>query len=533
MASEAYEALPTPVGRTGLICGLLLFVSVLAGPIPSGMPVEAHRLVAVTLLMAIWWMTQAVPIAATSLLPLALFPLLGIEPAEEVPNSYMNRSIVLAMGGFMIALGIERWGLHRRIAFRIVSILGTSPRRIVLGFMFATAFLSMWISNTATTLLMLPIALAILSSLEEVLTEGKPEGQPVDLSRLSLALLLGIAYSASMGGLTTLVGTPTNIAFTGVWDELFPHAPEISAGQWMMTFVPLGACFILCGWLLLTWRLPELPELESLGRRFFRDRLRELGPAKCGEILMFVIFLSTALLWVTRGPFEMQGEVLFSGWANWLDAGMKRAEIAGDFEAGYVHDSTVAMVMVVVMFFIPGGRDSQGQLRFLMDWQTAGRLPWALLLLFGGGFAIASGFKSTGLSVYFGSQFTEFAVGVHPFLLVITICLLLTFLTEFTSNMATTQIFLPILGPAAISLGIDPRLLMLPATVSTSCAFMLPIATPPNAIVFGSGRIRIAEMVRFGILLNLLGVILITAVTFLILVPVFGIDPQVLPDWAK
>lgn len=533
MSSSAYEALPTPVGRTGLVCGLLLFVSILLGPIPAGMSVEAHRLVAVTVLMAVWWMTQAVPIAATSLLPLALFPFLGIEPAEDVPASYMNRSIVLAMGGFMIALGIERWELHRRIAFHIVRILGTSPRRIVLGFMFATAFLSMWISNTATTLLMLPIALAILTSLEEVLAGDAQADKPIDLSRLSLALLLGIAYSASIGGLTTLVGTPTNIAFTGVWDKIFVEAPEISAGQWMMTFLPLGAVFLACAWLLLTWKLPAIPELAALGRAFFRERIRELGRPSRGELLMFVLFVSTAVLWILRGKFEFQGRVLIDGWGIWLENALNRAGIKGNFTHKYVHDSTVVMVMVALMFCLPGGRDEKGKLKFLMDWSTASRLPWALLLLFGGGFAIASGFKNTGLSQYFGGVFTEFAAGSNPWMLVAGICLMLTFLTEFTSNMATTQMFLPILGAAAISLGIDPRLLMLPATVSTSCAFMLPIATPPNAIVFGSGRVRIIDMVRYGILLNLLGVVLITAVAFLIMVPLFGINPTVLPVWAK
>ena len=219
MSSNAYEAMATPAGRTGLVCGPLLFLGVLGSPLPEGMPVEAQRLVAVTLWMALWWVTQAVPIAATSLLPLALCPLLGIPRADEVPAAYMNQSIVLAMGGFMIALGIERWGLPRRIAYHIVRLIGTGPRRIVLGFMLATAFLSMWISNTATTLMMLPIALAILTSLEEVLSAADGHASPPDLSRLSLALMLGIAYAAGMGGLTTLVGTPTNIAFIGVWGD--------------------------------------------------------------------------------------------------------------------------------------------------------------------------------------------------------------------------------------------------------------------------------------------------------------------------
>jgi len=532
MVANAYEAMPTRVGRTGLICGPLLFLLITLAPTPTGMTVEAQRLVGVTIWMAVWWMTQAAPIAATSLIPLALFPLLGISSAKDVPTAYMNRSVVLAMGGFIVALGMERWGLHRRIAYHIVRILGTAPRRMVLGFMCATALLSMWISNTATTLLMLPIAMAILMSLDEVLSSDQSEEPPPDLSKLSLALMLGIAYSASMGGVTTLVGTPTNIAFMGVWDHQFPNAPEISAGQWMISFIPLGIVFILCAWGLFTWNLPAIPRLESLGRKFFQQRLRELGRPSRGEWTMFVLFLLTAILWVFRGQFRFQNYVLFDGWAMDLEWFLKSWGIAGSFTHEYVHDSTTVMAMVVLMFCLPGGTDETGKTRFIMDWQTAVRLPWGLLLLFGGGFAIAAGFEETKLSEYFGGLFTHYAEGSPPLLIVIGICLMLTFLTEFTSNMATTQIFLPILGTAAVGLGIDPRLLMLPATVSTSCAFMLPIATPPNAIVFGSGRIRIADMVRYGIWLNLLGVLLITAVTFLLLVPIFGIDLGSLPEWA-
>ncbi len=533
MSANAYEAMPTPIGRTGLVCGPLLFLAILNYPGWPGMPVEAQRMLAVTALMALWWVTQAVPIAVTSLLPLALFPLLGIESASVVPAAYMNQSIVLAMGGFMIALGIERWGLHRRIAFHIVQFLGTGPRRIVLGFMCATAFLSMWISNTATTLLMLPIALAILTSLEEVLADVGDHDRGVDLSRLSLALMLGIAYSASMGGATTLVGTPTNITFSGIWSKTFPEAPEITAGQWMIAFVPLGVVFLGCTWLLLTWRLPALPQLQELGREFFRQRIRDLGRPSLGEKLMLTIFVLTAVLWVTRGKFQLQDQVLFEGWAAALERGLQSLGVAGRIRAADIHDSTVAMVMVALMFCLPSGRDEHGKLQFLMNWQTASRLPWGLLLLFGGGFAIASGFKSTGLSEFFGSQIDESAKDWHSVVLVACLCLSLTFLTEFTSNMATTQIFLPILGAAAIRLNMDPRLLMLPATVSASCAFMLPIATPPNAIVFGSGRIRILDMVRYGFALNLIGVALITAITFLWLMPVLGIDSEAVPDWVN
>ncbi len=539
-------------------CGLAAVILFAPNPDPARLAPAAQRLAAVTVLMATLWLTQAIPIAATSLVPLALFPLLGIQPSAAVSKSYINSSIFLFLGGFIVALGIEKWGLHRRIALHIIRLLGAGPRRMVLGFMLATGFLSMWISNTASTLLMLPIGLALLTSLEEVLREGsttpaetsgtadrQSDGTSTGddrvgsvLRTLSVALMLGIAYSASLGGLTTLVGTPTNIAFREIWRKSFVEAPPISAGNWMTTVVPIGGTFLLVVWAVLVARLPALPGAERLGRRFFTERLHALGKPTRPELTMLVIFVTTALLWVFRTPLEFGGYTLTTGWGPWLSRQPWLLETARSLElspraaASIVDDGTVAMSMAVLMFLLPAGRSESGESQRIMDWQTAERLPWGILLLIGGGFALAGGFQSTGLSRWLGDWFAGQFVGWPLWLIVGTACLMMTFLTEFTSNVATISAILPVLIGAAVSLGIDPRLIAFPAAISTSCAFMLPIATPPNAIVFGSGRVRMTDMVRFGILINLIGVVLITLAAFLVLTPQMGISLDEVPSWA-
>ena len=521
----------------GLVAGGALFVGLLSAQTPDGMPAAAQRLAAVTALMAVLWMTQAIPIAATSLIPLAAFPLLGIQSAKVVSKSYIDQNIFLFLGGFIIALGIEKWGLHRRIALHIVRLLGSGPKRIVLGFMLATAFLSMWISNTASTLLMLPIGLALLTSLRDLSPTGGDVGEKsasdAAYDRLSVVVLLGIAYSASLGGLTTLVGTPTNVAFQRIWTERFPDAPALSAGEWMVAVVPFGAVFLLCAWGVLTFRLPVLPGAERFQRGFFTERLRALGKPSRAEWLMLVVFVTTAALWIFRKPLSWQGQIVVSGWSEIVVGWLSEWGVSSENPADWVHDSTVAVAMALLMFFIPAGRDGKQRVRYLMDWETAERLPWGILLLIGGGFALADGFSVSGLSQWIGDSFAGAVAGWPIWLLVGCVCLLMTFLTELTSNVATVSTILPILAGTALSIGVDPRLLMFPATISASCAFMLPIATPPNAIVFGSGRIRMGQMMRYGILLNILGVILMTLATYLLLVPQLGISLDGVPEWGK
>lgn len=539
MSRGAYEARSATMSGLGWLIGIGLFVGILAFPAPTGLPPEAQRVAAVTALMALLWLTQAIPIAATSLIPLVAFPLLGIQSARGVSSAYINENVFLYLGGFIIALGVERWGLHRRFALHIVRRIGSSPKRVVLGFMLATGFLSMWISNTASTLLMLPIGLALLVALHEVAHEHEEAGDtPVDpvfdpaLQKLAAVLMLGIAYSASIGGLTTLVGTPTNIAFLQIWRAQFPHGPEISAGQWMIMFVPLGAVMLLAAWRVLVFRLPMIPGAERMDRQFFTRRLQALGRPGRGEWLMLVIFTTTALLWIFRTPFQIGAEPLLPGWGGYTERLLIHWGVPAESTGNWIDDSTVAMAMALLCFCLPVDRGDSGRVRWLMDWKTAERLPWGILLLFGGGFAIADGFRTSGLSIWVGREFADVVGGAPPWLLVMGVCFLLTFLTEFTSNVATVSALLPILAGAAISLEIDPRLLMIPATLSTSCAFMLPIATPPNAIVFGSGHVSMTQMVRYGILLNLLGVLLTTLATFLLLIPQQEIRTDRLPEWA-
>lgn len=544
MSQPVSEISAGAIGTWGKVLAFGAFVLLLALPTPDGLSAEAQRLGAVTALMALLWLSQAIPIAATSLIPLVAYPLLGIATAKDVSLAYVNENIFLYMGGFIIALGIERWGLHERMALHIVRLLGTSLKRVVLGFMLATAFLSMWISNTASTLLMLPIGLALLTSLKGIQgrdSDDPPDGTGTSLSdpesddpigKLSVVLMLGIAYSASIGGFTTLVGTPTNIAFQQIWKQHFPAGPQLSAGQWMAAVVPLGAVFLLITWGVLVWRLPKIPGADRFNRSFFSHRLRKLGAPRWSELAMLCVFVTTAALWIFRKPLTIGTEPLLAGWGDVASTYLVRLGMESKSAATAIHDSTVAIGMALLMFVIPAEPDSEGKPQFLMDWKTAERLPWGILLLFGGGFALADAFSTTGLSQWVGDQFAAGIIGWPPWLLVLAICLLLTFMTELTSNVATVSALLPILAGTAVSIGIDPRLIMFPAAISTSCAFMLPIATPPNAIVFGSGRVRMSQMVKYGVFLNLIGAVLITLATFLCLIPQLGISLQELPEWA-
>ena len=526
-ASHGEEANPGWIGFAGRLLGPAVFAAILLLPAPEGLVPAAQRLLAVTLWMAIWWVTQAVPIAATSLLPLALFPLFGIQSAKTVSQSYLGDSSFLYLGGFIVALGIERWGLHRRLALLTVNATGTSPRRIVLGFMLATFSLSMWISNTATTLLMLPIALALLTSLEQLPTgadsaKNRMVADP-QFAHFAMSLTLGIAYSASIGGLSTLVGTPTNLAMIDIWNKSFPNQPAISASQWMLTWTPFGFVFLMCTWQILVWGLKTPAGFAKFDRAYFREQLRELGPMSFAERTMLVLFTTTALLWLLRTDFTFGDWILVRGWGATVSDWLRWLGVPREKSAEYVSDATVAMSVAALMFVIPVRRSRRGQTEYLMDWETTSRIPWGILLLFGGGFAIAGAFESTELSKWVGSIFKHYADGQPTWVLVTAVCTLLTFLTEFTSNVATVNTVLPIIAAASVALGVDPRLLMIPATVSASCAFMLPIGTPPNAIVFGTGRIRMTQMAGYGLILNILGVILAVAAVYLLMIPQLGI----------
>lgn len=532
MTASIEEPVPVGVSRLGAIVGGVLFLAILLAPTPEGLSSAGQRMAAVTALMGVFWVTQVLPMEVTSLLPLALFPILGVQSAKNVAASYFSDSSFLYLGGFVLALGIERWGLHRRFALHIVAATGTSVRRIVFGFMLATFGLSMWISNTAATLLMLPIAMALLTSLENLRSDTTdPEATRRNLAPLGLAVMLGIGYSASLGGMATVVGTPTNVVYLEVLQKQFDNAPTFSAAEWMTTWGPFAFVFLIATWAVLTWSLRTPPGWGDFDRNFFRKQVTDLGPMQAGERWMLVIFTLTAGLWLTRTGFDFGHGWRLPGWRVLAESWLTRLDVSTG-HANYINDSTVAITMALVMFTIPVRTRPGRPVEQLMDWQTAVRLPWGILLLFGGGFAIADASRTSGLAEWAGSTLATVAVGMPLWLLLTLICLLVTFLSEFTSNVATANALLPIVAGLAVSLGIDPRLLMLPATLSASNGFMLPIGTPPNAIVFGSGRIRIAQMVRYGFVLDIIGVVLIVLATYLLLMPQLGIDAQTLPEWA-
>ncbi len=498
-------------GRTiGLWLGLAGFLLLLLLPVDPGNP-EASRLAAVALLMAIWWVTDAIPLFATALVPLALYPLLGIMSGNETAPIYFNSTIVLFLGGFMIALTMEKWDLHRRIALNIIHAVGGGPARIVLGFMVAAAFLSMWISNTATAVMMVPIGLAICMQIEH--EAGREGGH-----RLAVGLMLGIAYGCTVGGLTTLVGTPPNLSFVRIFEILFPEAPPIAFGQWLIMAFPIGLILLVVAWLFITHVFYRVPEGVAIDRAVVERERGRLGPVSFEERVVLGVFVATALLWVFRVDLHL-GFLTLPGWSRLLP------------DPGLIDDGTVAIALASVLFFIPARNRKKGATR-IMGPDVIPRLPWNIVLLFGGGFALAAGFQETGLAQLIGGRF-EVLGNLPVFLMIVLVCVALTFLTEFTSNTATTEMVLPILASVAVVTGTHPLVLMIPATLSASCAFMMPVATPPNAIVFGSDRITVGEMARVGIVLNLIGVLVIAAIVSTVGLAVFDIDPAAVPEWAK
>lgn len=465
---------------------------------------------AVAIWMALWWVTEVVPLAITSLLPVVLFPALGIMDGKAVSATYFNHVIFLFIGGFLVALAIEKWNLHKRIALKILQIIGTSPARILLGFMFATAFLSMWISNTATAMLMVPILLSIITKLEDI--NGKAK-----VRHFAIGLLLSIAYSASIGGVATLVGTPPNLSFARIFYIYFPNAPEISFATWFFYAFPISLILFitLFGYLYVVF-VRRKKGWKSISRTDILKDIKALGTKKYEEKVLTVVFIALALLWFFRADIWL-GSFRIPGWSN----------LFGHPEL--LNDGTVAIFIAVLLFIIPS-REKPGA--FLMDWKAAEAIPWEIILLFGGGFALASGFKESGLSVWFGEQLI-FLKDVHPLLLILCISFIVTFLTEVTSNTATVESLLPILAGLAISIEVNPLLFMLPATVAGSLAFMLPVATPPNAIIFGSRRITVIQMAKSGFILNLIGIMIVSLITYYFGSFIFDINTDLFPDWAQ
>ncbi len=483
-------------------------------PLPGGMTESAQRMLAVVALMAIWWMGEGTSLAVTAMLPLVLFPLLGIMPSKQVAPNYANHLIFLFLGGFMIALAMEKWNFHKRLALWIISAIGTEPKRIVLGFMVATAFLSMWISNTASTMMMLPVAMAVvrqIASNASLNGERNSESQAKIENGLGLVLMLGLAYSASIGGVGTPIGTPPNIVFAGFYKELFPNNPDISFFQWMVMALPVVLVFIPITWAYLCRFVSPFPinQIEGGEIGIIQKEMDELGAMNRAEKIVATVFCVTAMLWIFRRPIAV-GDFIIPGWSQWFPY------------PKFLHDSTVAMTMGLLLMVLPvngvRGLALNGKTEwFALDWNTVqSKTPWGILILFGGGFALASGFGVSGLDQWIGSKLVAFS-DWPLWITVLVICLAVTFLTELTSNTATTTMILPILGMAAVAVTIHPLYFMVPAALAASFAFMLPVATPPNAIVFGSGWVSIPKMSKAGLILNLIGAgIVTTAVLFLV-----------------
>ena len=506
---------------TGFLLGLI-FSTLIYAIMPDDVGHGAKLTAAVAVLMAAWWMTEALPIAATSLVPLVAFPVLGTDvEMETVGASYGNPIIFLFLGGFLIALAMQRWNLHRRIALVTLSIMGDKPGPMIAGFMIATGFISMWVSNTATAVMMLPIGMSVLMIVSKVMGtalngaagaadqdgaagdrgEGTAGNQSdggddtgigaVVKSNFGTALMLGIAYSASIGSLGTIIGTPPNLFLIGYLKD--NHDISIGFGQWMIVGVPLSVVMMAIAWFLLVKVLfkPEIDRIPG-GRELIREELAKLGPMSTGEKLVLAMFVLAAVSWISLPLI---------------------------FEEPPISDEGIAMAVGLLLFLIPGGANRGVG---LLDWDTAEKLPWGVLLLFGGGLALSAQFSESGLTEWIGK--TTSGLGVLPTILVVAIfAAIILFLTELTSNTATAATFVPVVGGVAMGLDLDPLLLTIPVALAATCAFMLPVATPPNAVAFGSGYVTVAQMVKGGLWLNVIGIVLITATVYLLAVPVFGI----------
>ncbi|ELY57343.1 SLC13 family permease [Natronococcus jeotgali] len=491
--------------KIGFVLGPVLFAAIFLSPTPEGLTPEGQAVAAVTAWVAVWWMSEAIPIPATSLLPIVLFPLTGALPVADTTPSYASPLIFLFMGGFFLAMAMQRWGLHRRIALRTIKAVGTEPSRLILGFMLATAFLSMWVSNSATVMMMVPIALAVIYQTADLIDET---GLDIETAEgefsFGVALMLCIAYGASVGGVATLIGTPPNILFAGQAGELF--GTTIGFAEWMLYGVPISLVGLVAVYVYVT-RVAISPQFDELpiGADTIDRELERLGPTSTQERMVLVVFVGMALSWIGASLLEPA-------------LGIVPPEDA---------DTIVAIGGALVLFTLPT-KTEDGDHTFLLDWTNGVDIPWGVILLFGGGLAIASGFGDTGLAAWIGEQLAALE-GVSMVLILLAVVTMTIFLTEVTSNTATTAMLMPILAGVAVGIGVHPYGLMIAGATAASFAFMLPVATPPNAIVFGSGYISLPQMARVGIGLNVIGIALITTVALLWLPMAWGIDIATLP----
>jgi solute carrier family 13 (sodium-dependent dicarboxylate transporter), member 2/3/5 len=477
----------------GLAAGPVVLLLMLLQAPPGEMSTAAWRTAAVGCFMAIWWISEAVPIPVTALAPLLLFPLLGIMTPTATASPYANPVIFLFLGGFVLALAMQRHQLHRRIALAVLQLMGVRPQRVVLGFMGVTAFLSMWVSNTATAVMMLPIGLSVVQLSRPHADHG------VVASNFGIALLLGVAYGASIGGLATLIGTPPNALLAGFMLEAY--GVEVGFAQWMLVGLPLTVVSLPLTWFVLIRVFPVGGAAIPGGKELLRSEYRKLGAPSVAERWTAAIFVATAVLWLARP--------LLGRWVPGLT------------------DTGIAIAAAITTFLVPLNL-RRGE--FLMDWKTAERLPWGVLLLFGGGLSLAEAVTRSGLADSIGAALV--GLQLWPLLVVIALVVaVIIFLTELTSNTATAAAFLPLVASLALGLGENPLILLVPAAVAASCAFMLPVATPPNAVLYGSGYITVPQMARAGWWLNLMFIVLITMLAYSVVLLAFGVELGVQPDW--
>ena len=481
----------------GLFLGPISFFLILSFFHPDGLSKEANAVLASTIWIAIWWITEAIPIAVTALLPLVLFPLSGGLDLPSTSGSFGHKYVFLYMGGFIIAIAIEKWNVHKRIALNIINFIGSDVRKIILGFMMATAFLSMWISNTATAVMMLPIGIAIIKQLRD-----NPDTIEDENLIFGKALMLAIAYSASIGGVATLIGTPPNLVLAGVVLDTYGY--EITFVQWFMFGLPISVVLLFLCWKYLTRYAFTFKQTEFPGgKEEIKRQLQLLGSISYEEKLVGFVFAFTAFCWITRSFLLQQ------------------------FLPG-LDDTIIAICFAIVLFLIPAKNKKEQ----LINWEEAVKMPWGIILLFGGGMALAKGFEVSGLAVWIGSQMTSLS-GLPIVLLILVLIAAVNFLTEITSNLATTAMLLPVLAPMALTIDMHPFALMVGAAVAASCAFMLPVATPPNAVVFGSGYLRIPDMVRKGLFMNLASILILTLFVYFALPELWGFVIEVFPEALK
>lgn len=467
--------------KIGLVLGPLTFFLCLLFLKPEGLSQSGVVVLGTGMWIAIWWITEAVPIAVSALLPILLFPLFGEFSLKETTAAYGDKFIYLFLGGFVLAISLEKWGVHKRIALLIIHAIGSNRAQIILGFMVATAFLSMWISNTATAVMMIPIAMAVVSHHNESSTNKD--------TTFASALMLSIAYAASIGGISTIIGTPPNLVFVGIVQKTY--GIDITFMQWLKVGLPIAILLLIITWLYLTRiAFPQKNEKLSGGAEEIKDQLKALGKISAEEKKVLAVFVLTAFAWIFRTGLQ-------SLFLPKLD------------------DTIIAIASAMVLFVLPGKEKGER----LLNWDDTIKLPWGILLLFGGGMALAYGFEDSGLALWLGSHLNALQ-GVSVLLLLFVIVGGLNFLTEVTSNLAITAMILPVLSPFALVANVHPFLLMVGATLAASCAFMLPVATPPNAVAFGSGAITMKEMVKAGFVLNLLSILLISLFVYFLL-PIF------------